>query len=118
TCSPSFTLAVKAGDPTGNFLATPTSDGSSVFATNTNGSLYRWPVSGCSVGCQPTAAVAVHTPAGDPNFRQAVATGNGLLFVLAQQTVGGTAHVVALGLDASNLSLVVTRDLGQDALAP
>ena len=56
TCAPSFSLAAKTGDAAGNFLATPSIDGSKVFATNGNGSVYAWSASGCGgASCQPSS---------------------------------------------------------------
>jgi hypothetical protein len=115
-CTPVFSLERKSGDRMGSFLQTVAIDASVVFATNSNGSVYRWAESGCGAStCQPTADAAVHSP-GAADYRQMPAIASGLVFVLAQP-VSESTHVVLVAFD-ENLTETTRWDLGVADLAP
>jgi Arylsulfotransferase (ASST)/PQQ-like domain len=120
TCSPSFVLEAGPGAPAGGFSATPSVDGSRVFATNGNGSLYAWPAAGCgSASCEPTDSTALNTPTGgSTTYAQAAAAVNGMLFISAQRDVSGVNHVIVLALDETNLDEVTSWDLGAGDSGP
>jgi hypothetical protein len=120
TCAADFSLARKTADPAGNFLATVSIDGSKVFATNGNGSLYAWPVSGCgSASCQPTGAAVVNTPSGgSTGYSQSAPVMNGVILLTTRRVVSAANHVVLVALDQANLSEVTTWDLGAGDFAP
>ena len=114
SCSPAFALERKAGDPNDSFLATPALEGSNVFATNGNGSLYAWPQSGCgAASCRPAQSVVLNAPSGgSTSYEQTPAVLGGMLFVAAQRVVTASDHVLAFALDESTLQTLASWDLG------
>ncbi len=120
TCAASYTLASAAADPVGNFLGTPTSEGTRLYATNANGLLYAWPASGCgNVSCQPSLAAGINAPAGGSvTYAQSVASGSGTLFVLGRRNRGGTDHMILTARSSEDLHQLQEWDLGTGDFAP
>ncbi len=119
-CSSTYTFAAGTADPVGDFLGTPTSEGSRVYATNANGSLYAWPASGCGdPSCQPSLATVSNRPTGgSTDYSQSVASGSGTLFVLGRQDRSGTDHMVLTARSSDDLHQLQEWDLGAGDFAP
>jgi len=105
-------------DTDASFLAPAVLDGDSVFATNGNGSLYRWAEAGCGAAtCAPTLSATVDVPVSPTTtYSQAPAAVSGMLFVAARRAVTGTNHVFAVALAEADLHSVKTWDVGATTL--
>ena len=114
TCSPSFALVLRTGDPPRAFLSTPAVDRPNVYATNGNGSLYSWPDTGCGAPtCQPTQVVGVDAPAGGSStYSQSPVIANGIVFLLTRQVIAAANHVVLVARDEADFTQLASWDLG------
>jgi len=114
SCAPAFALASRTGDPPGGFVSTPAIAGSTVSATNANGSLYSWAIGGCGApSCQPDRALGVDAPlGGSPSYSQSPVVANGVLFLLTREVVAAANHVVLIARDETDLGPLASWDLG------
>jgi hypothetical protein len=114
TCPSSYAFQRSLTDVAGDFLSTPALDGTTVFATNGNGSLYEWSQSGCDAAtCEPAQSAVVNAPTvASPGYSQMPAVVSGMVLGAGQRVIAGENHVVAYALDEPTLQEVTTWDLG------
>ena len=119
TCAADFTLARKNNDAAGNFLGGVALDGSSAFATNANGQLYKWSTTCHKPSCQPTASTAFDAPSGgSTTYSQTPAIENGVVVAAARRVVLGANHIEVVGAAESTLTELHAWDLGAGDFAP
>ena len=112
-CAPAFELVPAAGDPAGDFLATPAYKDGTVISTNANGTLSSW-ASNCAASCEPTIVVLdVNQPAGgSTDYRQSAVIASGITMVLAERVIEGTDHMLLVAIDMANGAEIKTWDFG------
>jgi hypothetical protein len=112
-CASEFTLVRKSGDPAGNFLGGVALDGTSAFATNGNGRLYKWSTACQASSCQPAARTTFNAPSGgSTTYSQTPAIENGVVLALARRVVLATDHIELVAAAESDLAELNAWDLG------